>query len=274
MYKIFIGVGVAILLLGIYMTYPTPQLNKNWSLDQLVLPAATFNEDETVEISNVRNFIYSSTTEYIVQYYDVVVDLNLLNQVDYIVEPFGSIGAAHTFVSFGFSDGKQIAISVEIRKEVGESFSPWRGLAQQYELMYVVADERDVVNLRANHRLHPVYIYPTTASKEQGVALFRSMLMRANALASNPEFYNTLTSNCTTNIVSHINALVPDNKISWDHRLLLPEESDALAQELGFILPNVDIKEARKQYQVNERAKVFQNDPDFSKRIREPYVAE
>lgn len=269
MRKLFLGL-ILIIGGGFYFTM-SPQLNRDWALDQIVLPTAEFKDDNTVVLSNVRNFKYSSTTSYEIQYYDLVIDLNKLERVDYIVEPFGSIGAAHTFVSFGFSDDKQVAVSVEIRKEKGEAFSPWKGLVRQYELMYVVADERDVVNLRTNHRKDDVYIYPTTANKEQAVTLFRSMLQRANTLSTKPEFYNTLTSNCTTNIVKHINA-ISDNDISWDYRLLLPEESDVLAKQLGFIAQDMTIEEARTRYKVNERAEIFKDDANFSKRIREPYL--
>ena len=268
MCKKFIAVVVLLLVLGIFSLYSiSPSLNREWSRDQAVLPVVEFVDEDSVHIKNVRNFIYSSTTEYVVQYYDTTVDISTLSTVDYIVEPFGDIGAAHTFVSFGFSDGQRIAISVEIRKEKGESFSPWKGLLRQYELMYVIADERDVINLRANHRNHDVYVYPTTAMPDQAAALFRSMLSRAELLTTKPEFYNTLTSNCTTNIVSHINE-IGEREILWDYRLLLPEHSDVLAKELGFIAPDMSIKEARVKYKVNEQARRYKDESNFSELIR------
>ncbi len=264
---------VALLLIAgvVSMKLISPKLDRDWSLDQAVLPSAEFATEGKVHIKNVRNFVYSSTTEYVVQYYDTTVDLTELKTVDYIVEPFGDIGAAHTFVSFGFADGEQIAISVEIRKEKGETFSPWKGLMRQYELMYVIADERDVINLRANHRNHEVFVYPTIATPEQAVVLFKSMLERTNSLANSPEFYNTVTSNCTTNIVAHINA-IGSKDIGWDYRLLLPEHSDVLAKELGFIAQDINIEAARALYKVNDQARLYQDDINFSKRIRE-YVS-
>ncbi len=263
-----LGLVLVVCIIGFYSLFE-PQLNRNWSPDQVVLPSAEFIEDNKVLLSNVRNFKYSSTTSYEIEYYDLEVDLNKLERVDYIVEPFGSIGAAHTFLSFAFEDGNQVAVSIEIRKEIGESFSPLKGLLRQYEVMYVVADERDVVNLRANHRQHAVYIYPTVANREQGILLFKSMLNRANELKGKPEFYNTLTNNCTTNIVKHINDVFQKD-ISWDLRLLLPEESDALAKELGFIAQDISIEEARVIYKVNERAELYKGSQDFSKLIRLP----
>lgn len=257
-----------LVLFGGYGLYslPTPALDRNWSPDQAV-PAQATIEGDTVTIRNVRNFTYRSTTDYTPGYYDTTVKLSDLTRVDFIVEPFGSVGAAHTFVSFGFKDGQQLAVSAEIRKEMGETFSPWLGALRQYELMYVIADERDVIGLRANHRQHDVYLYPTTATMEEGRQLFVNMLTRANALMATPEFYNTVTSNCTTNIVHHINEL-RDEPLKYDWRMLLPAESDALAQELGFITPGQSIEEARARYRINDRAALSAEAADFSARIR------
>jgi len=258
------------LVLGTVLVYLSTQnasSERNWTLDQQVLPTTEIDGD-LVHIKNIRNFVYESTATYTPQYYDKTFNLSELSTIDYIVEPFGSIGAAHTFLSFGFDDGSQIAISVEIRKEVGESFSPWKGVLRQYELVYVVADERDVVKLRTNYRKDDVYLYPVTTTKEHMRILFIDMLTRVNTLAQKPEFYNTVTNNCTTNIAQHINTITP-NRISWDYRLLFPENSDVLAQELGLIAKGMTIEEARAKYRVNEKAEQYAEDPEFSKKIRE-----
>lgn len=251
-----------------YASFQEPKLDRDWSPDQALLAVAEIGNDD-ITIRNVRNFTYRSTTDYTPLYYDTTVKLSELETVDYIVEPFGDIGAAHTFLSFGFSNGQQIAISVEIRKEKGESFSAWKGALNQYEITYVIADEKDVVDLRTNHRQHDVYIYPTVATKEQVQKLFLSMLNRANLLQLEPEFYNTVLNNCTTNIASHINEITP-NRIGVDYRLLLPEHSDVLAQELGLIAVGMTIDEARVKHKVNEQAKLFKGREDFSKRLRGP----
>ncbi|MEY2664418.1 MAG: hypothetical protein RIT04_226 [Candidatus Parcubacteria bacterium] len=258
---------VFIALFGVWYFSRTPSNDREWSLDQQLLPYAEFSEDE-VHIFNIRNFTYQSISEYTPAYYDKKFDLNELKSVDYIVEPFGNMGAAHTFLSFGFNNGEYVAISVEIRKEVGESFSPILGLLRNYELMYVIADERDVVKLRTNYRKDTVYLYPVTVTIDKMRLLFVDMLTRANNLREEPEFYNTLTSTCTTNIASHINDISP-NKIPRDLRLLLPENSDELAYELGFIDNSVPLEELRKKHLINEKAELHAESPDFSKLIRE-----
>lgn len=222
----------------------------------------------TVKIKNIRNFAYSSESDYDVRYYDKVFNMDDLVSVDYIVEPFGGVGAAHTFLSFGFDDGSQVAISVEIRKEVGESFSPLKGLIRAFEIMYVIADERDVIKLRTNFRRNTVYLYPVVIPRSDMRKLFVDMLSRAKALTQKPEFYNTLTNTCTTNIVRHVNTIAP-NAIPWDLRLLLPKNSDALAYELGLLDQSISLDEARDRYQINERAVKYADDPNFSARIRQ-----
>ncbi len=187
--------------------------------------------------------------------------------VDFIVEPFGSVGAAHTFLSFGLAGGERIAISAEIRREKDEEFNPLRGVLNRYEIMYVVADERDVILLRAVHRGHAVYVYPTTATAAQAQALLTGMLVRINALAREPEFYNTVTNNCAVTIARHVNALYP-TRIPWNWRLLLPKESDAYAYELGFIDNALPLAEARSRYRLPDGIGRFADDADFSSRIR------
>jgi Domain of unknown function (DUF4105) len=266
--KKFVLISLLVLLGAcIWYALRSPSHERTWTTDQRTLPAITLTS-ESVYIENIRNFAYTATSTYTPSYYNKRIDLNTVRSVDYIVEPFGSIGGAHTFLSFGFDDGSYLAVSVEIRKEVGETFSPWKGMLRSYELMYVIADEHDVIDLRANHRKHDVYLYPTTATREQARALFVSVLTRAQALHTTPEFYNTLTNNCTTNIAAHVSDL-RNEPLSWDRRMLFPENSDALAQELGFIAEGMTIDEARTRYRINEKALQYVDHPEFSRKIRE-----
>lgn len=260
-------VGMA-LLYGVFSLVVRPSLDRNWSPDMQVLAHATFDGD-LVHVTNIRNNDYTSTTTYEARYYDKTFDLSKIESVWYMVEPFSDAkaGAAHTLVSFGFEDGEYLAISAEIRREVGEEFSPIRGLFRQYELVYVVADERDVIKLRSNYRKDPVYLYPVTATKEQMRTLFVSMLTRANTLGEKPEFYNTLTNTCTTNIVRHVNEIAP-RFIPLSYKVLLPEYSDELAYRIGLLDATHSLEELRALYQINDRALRFADDEAFSLRIR------
>jgi hypothetical protein len=245
-----------------------PSNNRDWNLDQAVLPDAEIYGN-IVSIHNIRNFSYASTTSYTPSYYNSTFDVSKLKNVWFVVEPFsGYVGAAHTFLSFEFEGDRFVSISVEIRKEKGESFSAVKGLFRQYELMYVIADERDVVKLRSNYRKDQVYVYPIKAEPEKKRTLFLDMLARTNELAENPEFYNTLTNTCTTNIVSHVNKIT-SKRIPFDFDILFPANSDSFAHSIGLIDTDLPLDEARTKYLINDRAEKYADAPDFSVKIRE-----
>ncbi len=267
--RVVLYVIAALVLAWIIFVLATPpRTDRDWNLDQAVLPDISIDGD-VVSIKNIRNFDYRTTTDYTPAYYDRTINVRNIEKVWYMVEPFsGNSGAAHTLLSFGLNDGSYISVSVEIRKEKGESFSPVKGLLRQYELMYVIADERDVIRLRSNYRHDQVFLYPIKADKEKVQSLFLGMLERAKKLQEDPEYYNTLTSTCTTNIVRHINDLVP-GRVPYDFRTLLPAHSDALAYELGLIDTDLTFEEARLKYNINERAETYGDSLEFSKKIRE-----
>jgi len=247
----------------------TPSNDRDWLTDQTILAHAEIQKD-FVTIKNIRNFTYASTTSYTTNYYDKTFDLNKIKKVWYIVEPFSGIpGSAHTFLSFEFEDDEFVSISVEIRKEKGESFSPIRGLFNKYELIYVIADERDAIKLRSNYRKDSVYVYPVRTSKEKARELFLDMLERANELKENPEFYNTIVNNCTTNIAVHVNEIAPERIPLLNLRLVFPENSDKLAYELGLLDTDLTFEKARERYFINDRALMYADDLDFSIKIRE-----
>ena len=256
---------LAFLLFG-----PEPSNDRDWTPDQARLPWAEIM-GRRVEVHNVRNTRYRSTEDYDVVWEDRSYDLDRLRSAWFVVEPFESQdweGPAHTLMSFGFEGGDYLAISVEIRKEKGEGFSPWKGLLRQYEVMYVVGDERDLIQLRTNHRRDPVYLYPVRAPRERIEQMFVSMLRRANHLRQEPEHYNTLTNTCTTNIVRHVNELVP-GRVPWSYKILLPGYSDELAYELGLIDTELPFPAAKQYFRIDDDALRAAGQDDFSWRIRQ-----
>jgi hypothetical protein len=261
--------AVALLLLGALGACLSirPANDRAWSLDQAVLPYAEIH-GHVARVHNIRNNRYQSPHRYTVDYYDRTYDLDSLESAWFIVEPFSGVpGPAHTFVSFGFAGGQYVAISVEIRKERGESFSPVMGLLRQYEVMYVVADERDVVKLRSNYRHDDVYVYPVRAERAKVRRMFLEMLARANELREHPEFYNTLTNTCTTNIVRHVNAIAP-RRVPLSYKVLLPAYADRLAYDIGLLDTTLPFEEARRRFKINDRALRYADSPDFSRLIR------
>ncbi|HUP47769.1 MAG TPA: DUF4105 domain-containing protein [Thermoanaerobaculia bacterium] len=243
----------------------TPSNDREWHPAQRVLPRVSVSGDR-VGIRNVRDFAYRSDADFDQQYVDRTYDLGKLDSVWYGVSRFGAIpGLAHSFLTFGFGD-EYVAISVEARKEADETYSPFRGLLRQYELMYVIGTERDVIGLRTDVWQEDVHLYPVRATPEAMRRAFLDMVTRAEKLARSPEFYNTLTSSCSSNIVRHVNAISPGHVRAGLHTIL-PGYSDRLAYRLGLIDSDLPFERLRGAFRI-ERSRRFAADDDFSAAIR------
>jgi hypothetical protein len=238
-----------------------------WSPNQAVLPTADISGQQ-VTVHNIRNTEYRTADDYTVRHYDKTFDLNQLDSVDFIVVPFDDVpGGAHTFLSFGFDQKDFVAVSVEVRRRPGEDFAPVKSLIQPTELMYVVGDERDLIQLRTIHWMSDVYMYRAQATRAQMQQLFTSMLNRANKLSQDPENYNLISNNCTTNIVRHINEIAP-NKVPYTYQVLFPAYSDELAYNLKLIKIDQNFERTKLGARINEIAYVNRDREDFSARIR------
>lgn len=268
--KILWGILWLIVLFVIFYTILVitvrPSNDRDWSTDLATLPYAEFN-DNLVTVHNIRNFTYRDILDFTPAYYDKTFDLNKIKSVDFIVEPFSGL-AAHTFVAFGFEDGSYVDISIEVRREKGEFFNAFKGLFRKFELTYVVSDEHDVLKLRTNFRKDDVYLYPIATSKEKARALFVDMLTRANDLREHPEFYNTFTNNCTSNIVRHANTITP-HKVPFSYKYFFPKFADELALEVGLISDKGTIEEVRQKHNITPAALKNGDNPAFSRVIRE-----
>ncbi len=244
-----------------------PSLYRDWSQDQSILPTVVFS-GTTALVENARSFRYTSPKEYTSGYYNASYQTDEIEKMYYIIEPFSEKdGPAHTMFSFSFSGGKNVVISPEIRKERGETFDAVRGLLNQYELVYMIGDEEDLIKLRTNYRKDQVYMYPIGVSKEDMGLIFRSLLIRADKLAREPEFYNTLWNTCSTNLLDHANAL-RNNKLSWNLNVLLPSHSDEMIYNVGLIDTKLPLEQARSYYRVDELARSMSGEVNFSTLLR------
>ena len=249
------------------LSLTTPSNHRDWPPSLATLATAQIEGSE-VKIHNIRNCRYLAEDEYVLDHYDKTFDLSKLTSVDFVVVPFKEAPSlAHTMLSFGFEDRDYVVVSVEARLEKGETYSPFLGAAQQYELMYVVGDERDLIQLRTEQRDVDVYVYRAQVQPVQVQALFVDMLERANKLARKPEFYDSFTNNCTTNIVDHVNKLDP-NLLRYTYQVLLPGHSDRLAYDLGLLDRSVSFEQLKLRAHVNTRAHAFADRSDFSQQIR------
>jgi hypothetical protein len=244
-----------------------PSNDRDWVDEQKVLAYADIAGDK-VRVHNVRNAQFFSYRDCLVDYYDKTYDLSQIKTVDFVMIPFADNRAiAHTLLSFGFEGGDQVGVSVEVRLEKGESYSAAVGLLGQFELMYVVADERDLLPVRPEYRHVDVLLYRTKATPAQARALFVDVMKRVNQLHDHPEFYDTFRNNCTTNIVRHINTLAP-GRVPYDYRVLLPGYADSLAYDLGLIDNSLPFDEVRRRARISDQILKYKDDPQFSQRIR------
>lgn len=245
----------------------TPSNERNWKPELARVPRAEI-AGQQYTLRNIRNCSYVTEEDYVVAYQDRQIELDQIQSVDFIVAPFVKAPKlAHTMLSFGLSDGSYLALSVEVRKELGEKYSPILGLARQYELTYVLSDERDVIRLRTQHHGANVYVYPTVASPQQARDLFVDVIARMNRLADQPEFYNSIMNNCTTNLAGHVNEVSP-GKINYGWKVFLPGLSAEYAYELGLLDNRIPFEDLTAISLVNELADRHYDDPNFSKMIR------
>jgi hypothetical protein len=245
-----------------------PSSQRDWQTDVAKLAYAEI-EGDIVTVRNIRNFAYRSETDYTPAWYDKRFDLSTLEGVDLVAVYWMGPAIAHTFVSFAFAGGDHLAISIETRKEKGEGYSTLRGFFRQYELFYVAADERDVIRLRTNYRHDPpedVYVYRVRAPLENGRRVFLQYLKKMNALRTSPEFYNTLTSNCTTDI--WYNTLVNAEHLPFSWKILASGYVPEYLYEAGRLDTRLPFPELQRRAHVNARARAADAAADFSQRIR------
>ena len=244
-----------------------PTHDRVWRPNISVLPFGEIHSDR-VHLHNIRDTRYRTEEDCDVRHFDQVIRLDDIQTVDFIVVPFKSTPSlAHTMISFGMASGQHIAFSVEARMEKGEQYTPIDGSLNTYELIWVVATERDAIGLRTAIRGDDVYLYRTKAQPEQARQVFLAAVTRVNQIERQPEFYHTLTNNCTTNIVDMINQLRPGT-IQEDIRLVLPGHSDKLLYDQGLIIANGPFDQVRQASRINLAANLNFGSPTFSQAIR------
>ena len=208
-------VGVFIALVGWEMAIPASN-GRDWQPDVSVTPWASV-EGEIVTVHGVRHFDYRTETDFVPRWEDRRYDLRALDSVDLIAVYWAGKAIAHIMLSFGFGGSDYLAFSIETRKERGEAYSTLAGFFKQYELVYVAADERDVIGVRTTYRQPPedVYIYPLRGSRERARRVFLDYIGTMNDMRERPRFYNTLTTNCTTGILVHARVNPDAPPFSW-----------------------------------------------------------
>jgi len=259
-----VALGIAVLL----YRGARPSNDRDWVPEQSRLAFADIRGDK-VAIRGVRCFDWSVEGPPRERYETRSYDLRRLSSLDFTVSRFGMRGlAGHTLLSFGFDDGRYLAVSVEVRRSRGQHYSFVRGLFRHYELMYVIADERDVLHLRTNIRDESTYLFPVNVPVEKLRPLLVSVLERANRLAENPEFYHSVLNSCTTNLMAHLNEAGVCRAAEHGPRAVFSGLADSLFFDLGLIGNGGSLRELRRRHRITERGQAYGDGEGFSEAIR------
>jgi hypothetical protein len=258
---------VAMVLAGIWWLLLTPRQDRVWADDVAQrLKVVSFDGNHVV-LDNVRNFAWRSDEDHDARWERREYDLDQLRSADLILSYWMGPMIAHTLVSFGFEDGRQLVFSLEIRKERGESFSALGGFFRKFEMTLVAAEETDIVRVRSNVRGEDVYLYRLHGMTPQQLKdLFVAYLGEARKLDAAPAFYNTLTSNCTTIVYELAKQIAPG--LPLDYRLLASGYAADYAFDQGVLAPGVDFATLKARGRITHRARAAGDAPDFSQRIR------
>jgi len=259
--------AVSFIAVLIWWSFIPASGNRDWDIKVSVMPRAVISNN-FVTVYNIRNFDYKTADEFTTNYYNKTYDLNKLKKLYLAVSYWDNNTAiAHTMLSFEFENGDCLVLSVEVRREKGEEYSAFKSLFKMNEIIYVLADERDVIRLRTNYTHEKVFLLPLKFPPENIRKLLLDILKRVNELDKKPEFYNAIMENCTTSLIRHF-ANISENKMNFYIEYLLNGRLGWRLYENGVIDTQLPPKEAKQVYFISDIAKEYDDDPDFSKKIR------
>ncbi len=242
-----------------------PRNDRPWQPDVAELSTAEIN-GKLLTLHNVRNFEYRSERDFTPRWETRTYDLSEIQGLDLFISYWGPRAIAHTILSWQFDGAAPLAISIETRKEQGEEYSAVTGFFRQFELYYVLADERDLIRVRTNVRGEDVYLYRLRTPPARARALLMDYLDKVNRLAKEPDWYNAFTHNCTTTVFLHIRELgIP---FDWNWKMFLNGYLDEQLYEEGIINTSLPFEQVRARSAISSLAKGITNEEEFSSAIR------
>jgi len=258
---------LSILILASLFYLKKPTNNRDWRPEQSKLSSAKIDGNE-IFIKNIRNCTYKSENDFKLNYYDKKFDLKKIKSIDLVLQHIKKVPlAAHVFLSFGFEGGEYLSVSIEARRKKNKKYSIFWGLFKSFELIYIIADESDIMKLRPLHQKDKIFIYPLNIEKEKIENIFVDILARANKTKDKPEFYNSFINSCVTNVFNHIKkgGSIEMPK-SW--RFLFPAVLDKFMYDINMIKTNLSFEDLRKKHLINQKAEKHKNESDYSVKIR------
>ena len=243
----------------------TPSHDRVWATDVARLPTGSLS-GEMLTVTNVRNFEWSSSSKAVERWETRTYDLGKLDSLDLFASYWSGEAMAHLILSFGFSDGQRLAISIETRRERDEIWSAFAGFFKSYELIYIAADERDVIRLRSNVRGEDVRLYRIKSARDVRKRLLIEYVREMNSLAERARFYHTVWTNCTTQIAGIVRSVGRSIPLDW--RIIASGYVPNLLYDLDLLDRSMPFPELRRAANIVPRAKAADTDPGFSDLIR------
>ena len=240
--------------------------DRDWQADVARVASIDFDGDRFT-IHNLRNFRYRSADDFDEVWESRDYDLAGLRSTDLYFSYWGPKNIAHTMLSFGFENGDYLAVSVETRKEIGEEYDPLKSFFKQFELIYILGDERDLIALRTNTRLEETYLFPMSLTPEARRSLLVDILHRTDKLGRNPAYYAPIKHNCTTSLLGHLNK-VRERPVPFSFKLLLNGYIPELAYERGTLPNDAPFDEVMERYAISAKAVQAGVGPGYSEAIR------
>lgn len=242
-----------------------PSNDRQWAPDVARLLQGRVNGHE-VTLTNVRDFTWRTETDYDLRWETRRYDLDRLVSTDVVLSYWSGPAIAHSMLSFGFDDGSHVVFSVEIRRRQGQQYSSLGGFFKDFEMILIAAEESDIIRVRTNVRREEDYLYPLYIDRAVMRELFRSYVQLANELAVTPAYYNTITTNCTTQVYRLAKPIDPG--LPFDIRLLLTGYLPQYLERVGVLEPGVPLAELRRRSDITARARTAPSSADFSAAIR------
>ncbi|HBI16603.1 MAG: hypothetical protein UR60_C0001G0002 [Candidatus Moranbacteria bacterium GW2011_GWF2_34_56] len=263
---IMLIIVLILVLFSIVILTKNPSHNRDWELGQEKLAKLEI-QDSKIKVINFRDFDWKQNNVAGINYIQKNFDLDKIMGVDVAISHFSEFeGMAHIFIIFRFEDNQNMVISVETRREKGESFSPILGVLREFEIIYVVGSERDIVGLRTDLRKERMHIYPMTSSAKEARELFLLIAKDINNVYDEPIFYNTLFNNCT-NVITRRMGDVFDIKFPFTYKIILPGLMHEVFYKLKLIPVDKSLAEIKNYYLIDNN-KVNKNSVDYSSQIR------
>ncbi|MDP6905874.1 MAG: DUF4105 domain-containing protein [Candidatus Thalassarchaeaceae archaeon] len=276
-YIAFLGFAILALIINFWwlsIGRKKARNDRNWVPDCAQTAHFTVHEDgDTFTLHNRRDFTWRTTKDYDEKWDEWSAKISDIVGVYYVIDHFHKIrGMAHTMIGFEFEKNQFLMASFECRREIGERYHPWTGLWNEFELMIVWATERDILGVRTNARKNDVFLFPCQATPEKRKELFKGMVLRTNEIQEKPEWYNTLTSTCTTSIVRVVNKVTP-GRVPFTWRALFPGYSAWTVWKRNIIVKNGTFEETISAAAITEKANQtglgLPGSNEYSMKIRE-----